>query len=129
VRPRRTNASAVADEGHAEMLGVEVLASEAGLHPLSIGCRVLDLLEVDDREVAHLSSCDFELVGSHAAFGVDASRDGASWSGSGMRSPSRSRTTPASSAASAPPHQMLSGLVCRRTPPIAGPRAREPVNV
>src|SRR5581483_1170935 len=56
VRPRRTNASAVADEGHAEMLGVEVLASEAGLHPLPIGCRVLDLLEVDDREVAHLFS-------------------------------------------------------------------------
>jgi hypothetical protein len=72
---------------------------------------------------------DFLLAGPHAASGAGARRYGASWSGSGMRSPSRSRTAPASTAASAPPHQMASGLVCRRTPPIAGPRAREPVKV
>src|SRR5437867_979272 len=46
-----------------------------------------------------------------------------------MRPPSRSRTAPASTAASAPPHQTASGEVCSRRPPIAGPSAREMLKV
>jgi hypothetical protein len=68
-------------------------------------------------------------VPRHAASGAGSRRDGASRSGSGMRPPSPSRTPPASTAASAPPHQTVSGEVCRSRPPIAGPRAREMVKV
>jgi hypothetical protein len=51
------------------------------------------------------------LAGRHAASGADPRPGGASRSGSGIRPPSRSRTPPASTAASAPPHQMASGEV------------------
>jgi RNA polymerase sigma-70 factor (ECF subfamily) len=44
-------------------------------------------------------------------------------SGSGIRSPSRSKPAPISATAKAPPHQMASGEVASRTPPAAGPRA------
>src|SRR6185437_623970 len=44
-------------------------------------------------------------------------------SGSGIRSPSRSKPAPVSATAKAPPHQTASGDVASSAPPTAGPRA------
>src|SRR5215472_6836354 len=44
-------------------------------------------------------------------------------SGSGIRSPSRSKPAPVSATAKAPPHQTASGEVASSAPPTAGPRA------
>src|SRR5215470_2474017 len=44
-------------------------------------------------------------------------------SGSGIRSPSRSKPAPVSATARAPPHQTASGEVASSAPPTAGPRA------
>src|SRR5256885_5229141 len=52
------------------------------------------------------SSAGRPTEGTHATSGAVARRDGASRSGSGMRSPSRSRKAPASGGAGARPHQM-----------------------
>lgn len=50
-------------------------------------------------------------------------------SGSGIRSPSRSRTAPVSATARAPPHQIASGEVESSTPPMAGPRVTPAVKL
>src|SRR5712691_8481397 len=50
-------------------------------------------------------------------------------SGSGIRSPSRSKPAPVSAAARAPPHQTASGEVASSAPPAAGPRATPAVKV
>src|SRR5436305_2495842 len=68
---------------------------------------------------------DLLVTGPQLASGADSRGVCASRSGSGMLLPSRNNTPPASTAASAPPHQTASGAVCRRRPPIAGPRAKE----
>src|ERR1700757_2381203 len=43
-------------------------------------------------------------------------------SGSGIRSPSRSKPTPVGATVKAPPHQTASGDVASSAPPTAGPR-------
>src|SRR6516165_1483143 len=50
-------------------------------------------------------------------------------SGSGIRSPSRSKPAPVSATARAPPHQTASGDVASSAPPTAGPRATPAMNV
>jgi hypothetical protein len=50
-------------------------------------------------------------------------------SGSGIRSPSRSKPAPVSATARAPPHQTASGDVASSAPPTAGPRATPAVKV
>jgi hypothetical protein len=53
----------------------------------------------------------------------------ASKSGSGIRSPRRSKPAPISATAKAPPHQTASGEVASSAPPAAGPRATPAMKV